>query len=429
MKRLILLFLIFPFYSYGQTWEKTYGGPGYDVGYSILQTNDGGYVITGSLIADSLLNTQSVFLMKTDSNGDTLWTKAYEEGISQGFCVQQTTDGGYVISGSISHDSLVNIPMGYLIKTDLNGDTLWTKMYSEFESLLSVQQTTDGGYIISGGGSNALFVFSKTDSNGDTLWIKNYGGYSVQQTTDGGYIIADSSLIKTDLNGDTLWSKSYRDGAGGYSLQQTTDGGYIITGTTTSEVYLHKTDSNGDSLWTKSYSNGAWGCSVQQTTDGGYIITGATDFFAGIPDVYLLKTDSNGDTLWTKTFGANSGAVGYSVQQTTDGGYVITGSKRVSPTNVNVYFIKTDGGGNVLWTNEIEINSKINGYPNPTKNLIKLDVEGFNGPINVEIYDLQGRLLETTTNTTISIGEYAKGIYVFKVAYDDRTQELKVVKE
>ena len=101
----------------------------------------------------------------------------------------------------------------------------------------------------------------------------------------------------------------------------------------------------------------------------------------------------------------------------------------MSPTNVNVYFIKTDVGGNVLWTNEIEINSKINGYPNPTKNLIKLDVEGFNGPINVEIYDLQGRLLETTTNTTISIGEYGKGIYVFKVAYGNRTQELKVVKE
>jgi len=429
MKKLILLFLIIPLHNYGQTWEKTFGGPGYDIGYSVLQDNDGGYVITGSLITDSLLNTQSVFLIKTDSNGETLWAKTYEEGNSQGFCVQQTTDGGYVISGSISYDSLVNTPIGYLIKTDLNGDTLWTKIYSEFESLLSVKQTTDGGYIISGAGSNALFVFSKTDSNGDTLWIKNYGGYSVQQTTDGGYIIADSSLIKTDSNGNFLWSKSYRDGAGGYSLQQTTDGGYIVTGTTPSEVYLHKTDSNGDTLWTKSYSNGAWGCSVQQTTDGGYIITGATDFFAGIPDVYLLKTDSNGDTLWTKTFGANSGAVGYSVQQTTDGGYVITGSKRVSSTNVNVYFIKTDGSGNLLWTKEIEINSKLNVFPNPTNNLITLDIEGYNGPINVEVYDIQGKRLKTTTTTIISMEEFAKGIYVFKVAYGDGTQELKVVKE
>jgi hypothetical protein len=76
-----------------------------------------------------------------------------------------------------------------------------------------------------------------------------------------------------------------------------------------------------------------------------------------------------------------------------------------------------------------ENTNSINLYPNPTNNLITLDIEGFNGSVNVEVYDLQGRLLETTTNTTISMGEYAKGIYVFKVAYGDRTQELKVVKE
>ena len=76
-----------------------------------------------------------------------------------------------------------------------------------------------------------------------------------------------------------------------------------------------------------------------------------------------------------------------------------------------------------------EQTNNINLYPNPTNNLITLYIEGYNGSVNVEVYDLQGRLLETTTNTTISIGEYAKGIYVFKVAYDDRTQELKVVKE
>ncbi|MFL2571473.1 MAG: T9SS type A sorting domain-containing protein [Parvicellaceae bacterium] len=429
MKRLILLFLIIPWLNYGQSWEKTFGGPGYDVGYSVLQTTDGGYVITGSIITDSLLNTQSVFLLKTDSNGDSLWTKAYEERDSQGFCVQPTTDGGVVISGSITPNSLINSQVGYLIKTDSNGDTLWTKMYSEFVSLLSVQQTTDGGYIIAGGGSNALYVCSKTDSNGDTLWTKNYGGYSVQQTTDGGYIIADSALIKLDSNGDILWSKPYRDGAGGYSLQQTTDGGYIVTGTTPSAVYLHKTDSNGDTLWTNSYSGGAWGCSVEQTSDGGYIISGATEFFTGIPDVYLLKTDSNGDSLWTKTYGASSGAVGYSIQQTTDGGYIITGSKRVSSTNVNVYFIKTDGSGNVLWTNEIALNSKINAFPNPTDDLIILDIEGYNGAVNVEVYDLTGKLLKTTKNTTISMGEYIKGIYVFKVAYNDKVEKLKVVKE
>ena len=425
----MLIGLIFPFYIYGQTWEKTYGSPGYDIGYSVIQSADGGYVITGSITVDTLTNSQTICLIKTDSNGDTLWVKRYEEENSQGFCVQQTTDGGYVISGSKTYDSFVNSQIGYLIKTDLNGDTLWTKTYSEFTSLLSVQQTTDGGYIIAGGGANAFFVCSKTDLNGDTLWTKNYGGYSIQQTADGGYIIVDSSLIKIDSNGNLLWSKPYRDGASGYSVQQTIDGGYIVTGTSPTEFYLHKTDSNGDTLWTKTYSGGAWGCSVQQTIDGGYIVTGPTEFFTGIPDVYLLKTDSNGVFLWNKTFGVNSSAVSYSVQQTSDGGFVITGSKKVSPTNVDVYLIKTDGSGNVLWTNNTELNSKIYLYPNPTTDLITLEIEGYNGLVNVEVYDLTGKLLQSTTNTTVSMGEYAKGIYVFKVAYGDVVEKLKVVKD
>ena len=73
--------------------------------------------------------------------------------------------------------------------------------------------------------------------------------------------------------------------------------------------------------------------------------------------------------------------------------------------------------------------SSVNVFPNPTNNLVTLDIEGYNGLVNVEVYDLQGRLLEATTNTTISMGKYAKGIYVFKVAYGDRTHELKVIKD
>ena len=76
-----------------------------------------------------------------------------------------------------------------------------------------------------------------------------------------------------------------------------------------------------------------------------------------------------------------------------------------------------------------EITPNISLYPNPTNNGITLDIEGYNGLVNVEVYDFTGKLLKTTTNTTISMQEYAKGIYVFKVAYGDSTQELKVVKD
>ena len=160
---------------------------------------------------------------------------------------------------------------------------------------------------------------------------------------------------------DTLWTKTFGGSSNdyGYSVQQTWDGAYINAGETSSfgagsaDVYLIKTDSSGDTLWTNTLGGSSYdtGYSVQQTSDGGYIIAGTTHSYgAGQYDVYLIKTDAFGDSLWTNTFGGSDDDYGYSVQQTADGGYIIAGwTVPYGASSLDVYLIKTDNEGNQQW--------------------------------------------------------------------------------
>jgi hypothetical protein len=195
-------------------------------------------------------------------------------------------------------------------------------------------------------------------------------GMSVRQTSDGGYIVAGYTssygagsanvwLIKTDSNGNKVWDKTFGGDSpdAGMSVQQTSDGGYIVVGYTgsygagSSDVWLIKTDSNGNKVWDKTFGGMApdVGMSVRQTADGGYVIAGFTmSSGAGGEDVWLVKTDSNGNKVWDKTFGGTSADEGWSVQQTTDGGYIIAGFTMSSGAGcVDVWLIKLGPEGGI----------------------------------------------------------------------------------
>tara|TARA_B100000700_G_scaffold226944_1_gene250517 strand:+ start:78 stop:1391 length:1314 start_codon:yes stop_codon:yes gene_type:complete len=398
MKKLLLLLCV-PLIGLGQGWEKTFGGPNWDDGRSVQQTTDGGYIICGKTqLLNGVTGDYDVYLIKTDGNGNEQWSQTFGSiEYDAGHSVQQTTDGGYIICGKTNgynFDADV-----YLIKTDAYGDSIWTKTFGDIwdeDEGNSVQQTTDGGYIITGMTSADIYLI-KTDGNGDSSWTKTFTfnaytmGNSVQQTTDGGYIIIgttsanggngnwDSYLMKTDAYGDSIWTKTFGGGLihmDGMSGQQTSDGGYIITGGTgidlgggifaSIDLYLMKTDAYGDSIWTKTFggSGNSQGYSVQQTTDGGYIIVGSSRF-NGYDDVYLIKTDANGIDQWNQSFPLTgtfnndkmpSIRHDFDVQQTTDGGYIITGAYYLNGPD-DVYLIKTDGNGNITSTFNIPINT------------------------------------------------------------------------
>ncbi|MDD5529585.1 MAG: T9SS type A sorting domain-containing protein [bacterium] len=423
-------------------WTKTYGGTNYDLGYSVQQTQDGGFIIAGNTESFGA-GGSNAYLIKTNSSGDTLWTKTYGgTGNDYAYSVQ-CVDSGFVIAGG-------TVNKVYLIRTNSSGDTLWTKIYGGTAcdwgySVQSIPGGT-GGFIIAGYSESTTVAdpdiyLVRTDSLGDTLWTRTFGGtsydygYSVQSVSGGtdGFIIAgattsfgvgsyDIYLIRTNSSGDTLWTKTY----GGisddraYSIQQTSDSGFIIVGWTHSfetgyDTYLIKINSSGDALWTKTYGGVGddYCCSVQQTQDSGFILAGTTySFGAGSKDVYLIRINSSGDTLWTKTVGGTKWDEARSVQQTSDGGFIVAGSTGSFGAGYDdVYLIRLDKEFGVEEKSNIKnqkLNIEIGQNPFISSTVISYIVGGVSQPryVSLNIYDIAGTCVKTLINESKPAGTY-----------------------
>ena len=400
MKRLLLLLLCVPLIGLGQQWTKEYyfaGFPGadWDDGrFSVQQTSDNGFMIF------------SGHLIKTNILGDTIWTK--EIGYIGGDGIQ-LSDGGYL---AVSDDSLFRL--------DSSGNFIWQK--NVYLSAYRGIHTLDNGFAFI---SNTWHILKqedypyllKTNSIGDTLWTKRYAeGYifeSLYQTQDSSFFITgrDTSssvfLMKVNSTGNVVWNYTYglfNEGAGGQYITQTNDGGFIITGQVEEsgcdKLLLLKTDISGNLTWAKTISSTFCddiGYFVQQTSDGGYIITGdiPETYSSSHTKMWLIKTDINGDTLWTRKFG-NPYGNGQSVRQTNDGGYIITGNFYQNNFSVAVVLIKTNSSGFV--TEIIDLTKSTDS---------KL----------LKVTDILGRETDEKRNTPL--------FYI----YDDGTVEKKIIIE
>jgi hypothetical protein len=424
-------------------WTRMYGGGFFDWAWQVEQTTDGGYIVISDYSFGGM--DYDAWLIKTDSTGDILWSKTFG-GLAEdrGQSVQQTTDGGYIIAGTTSSfgNGAYDI---WLIKTDELGNEIWSKTFggTSWDWGYFVQQTTDGGYIVTGcKDPGAYYIWDvfliKTDSQGNTTWTKTYGGdnydvgHCVRQTTDGGYIItgytysygagsSDVWLIKTDANGNESWSQTFGGShpEHGYSVIQTPDDGYTIAGYTKSfgagdyDVWLINTDNNGNEVWNKTYGgiDDDRAFSVQQTVDGEYIIAGFTESFgAGNYDMWLIKTLSNGDTLWTKTIGGEDLDRGRYIQQTIDKGYIVVGDTYIyEQGEYNVYIVKVNPETGVGFEKNLEPQLfDLNNYPNPFSGstVISYQLPELS-KITLKIYNISGQQIRTLVNENQAEGKHS----------------------
>jgi hypothetical protein len=374
----IFLFIGSCFHSFGQiSFEKTYGTGDWSYCSAAISTGDGGYLIAGHTQGAGSLE---LFVVKTDSIGDTLWTRIYSTP-SNDRCssVQETFDGGYILTGYSQPIGSTNSDI-FLLKINNSGNQEWMKTFDsgEADQASAIFQNSDSGFILTGTirinlGQTQAFLM-RTNSFGDSLWVKRYivtsgdvGGTCVRQTVDGGFIITGSmSLIgsntdvyfqKTDSSGNLLWARSYGNYFNEYGKYfiESPDGGFLIAGLADTsfisviDMLLIKTDSVGDTLWTNIYPSYDEDRieSIISTTDGGYILTGNSSFapFTN-SDAFLVKIDSSAQILWSKSYGGSDIDNGENIFSTGDGGYVIAGSLTIAGNSYSDFsMIKTDAMG------------------------------------------------------------------------------------
>lgn len=353
-------------------WAYPYGGTEEDYGISVKEVLlGGGYIAVGHTQSFGAGGTD-IYAVRIDVNGDTIWTATYGgSGSEEGRCVTLMSDSGFAFAGYTNSYGAGGNDF-YLVRTDKNGDTLWTKTYgtSANEECTGLDTTFDGGFLLAGhtlpSGSNYDAYVVRTDSDGDTIWTATYSGsgvsyerirHAIALTSDSQFVCCGDTgitqtapsnrmlkgwIFKIDTSGTLIWSNSMGSGAGEpyevfQYIDQCFDGGFILGGNTDTygsgaeDFLLTKTSSSGDSIWAYTYGgiNDEEGHCVDQCADSGFIISGETRSFGNGSllnfDYWVVKTDKLGDSLWSEAYGGIETDVSEGIIQTTEREYVVVG--------------------------------------------------------------------------------------------------------
>jgi len=352
------------------------------------------FIVTSIPISGQI--TKNILIKNYDeinpSNNYDKWIRIFGgDAPDWGNYAKETSDGGFIVGG-ITHSFGDENGDIWLIKTDNKGNLIWDGYFGGiFDDFCSdVQETSDGGFIITGYNDTydkfTQFTLIKVNSDGELIWEKSFGdiqqdcGLNVRELDDGGYISlgfadfdynvwqSDIWLIKVDNDGNFIWDKKFGDEGNfqGRSFDITDSGDFIIAGLCNISgviddyyLWIIKTDNKGEIIWDRTYYNDIYShgrLDIQQTADGGYIIVGNIDFNSSVCNIWLLKIDSDGEILWEKIFSDFAPyQEAYAIRETFDGGYIIAGKTCCNGYDSDVLIIKTDNQGELLWVNNKEL--------------------------------------------------------------------------
>jgi hypothetical protein len=461
--------------------EKVYGSTGYDYGYSVTQMYDTGYAIVGTTTSFGS-GSSDMYLLRTNSLGVPIGQKTFGGiNIDQAYSVKSTIDSGLVIAGYTNSFGFGGYDM-YVIKTDKNCDTIWTKTYggTNWDFAYSIEQTADSGYIIAGGtysignGSEDMYLV-KTTSAGDTLWTKTFGGpnddeaKSVKQTSDGGYILTgfsksfgdlngDIFVVKTDNMGNMLWTYKYQGLLDDFSydvLEDNTGAGYIIGGETKSfalgfQGIIIRLNTSGSlivasTIYGASANDGI--NAITQTADGRFATMGYTfSYGAGASDFAFYLENPIGTFNRSLTYGGMMVDKGYCIKNTFDGGFIICGSALSFSTFEHIYLIKTDSLGvssgtvvNVLTgisSSYSNSSNDINVFPNPANDAFSIIInEKIKSDFIVTISDILGKTVCSKSLDARSVNEpilfnteqFQTGVYLINIFAENYSANEKLI--
>jgi len=455
--RLLLAIVLPTLVLAGDGFERQWHWFQQDIGHSVALADDGGYLVSGETSID--LTTYGIVLAQTDSAGDTTWVR-HILGVDQsGGYACRLLDGGYAVLGT-SNNGVI-----FVRKYSSSGDSVWTYV-STWRGLVSaVIATADSGCAVAGRMPDTIadFGFIKLRGNGTEEWARYYDdpmpwatwAHNAAQTRDGGYILCGDGhdysytylrMVRINASGDTIWSRLYLGLIAPYlaAVRELSDGGFLASGytydtlTSQKDLYLLRTNSTGDTLWTgtiKLAGADAQASAMSETGDGGYIIAGSADWYDSAR-VWLIKTDAGGNTVWTRFVAGPGSQIGADIRQTPDGGYAIGGTS--DSAGGSVLLIKTDSLGRVGVTEDrttpVRERVVFSVTPNPSNGVVevKWSSPAGTGQATLRIYDSQGRLVGSSfvirpSPFSLHLRSLPAGVYVLCLESDRCRATRKLV--